>query len=439
MSLNPILARFQNEPTMVVPESHAWFEACVHGAAEQMTQVTADLRRNGERADAEGADWWGEPDSFLSYVRPYVVRDGVLQIPVKGVLLHDFPYAFGSWATGYDYIWRAFQRGMGDVNVRGIALIVDSPGGMVAGCFDMTDKMVAMRGQKPVAGFAAESAYSAAYAAISVVDPGRLYVTRTGGVGSIGVVTSHVDVSKAMDERGWKITFIHAGAHKVDGNPYEALSDDVKARIQARIDTLYDVFVSTVATNRGLDEQVVRDTEALTFSAADALSNGLADKIGSLDDALADFSASLDLNTGDETMADFTQAQLDEAVATASATATAAGTTTGMTAQKDRITAILNSDAGQARPVAALAAALETDMTADQATAFLAKLPEEPKASAAAPAAEGQGAGVGAAAFTAAMERTANPDLAAGESEQVEMSRADRLFARQGKTKKAVG
>src|SRR5690606_35412971 len=106
------------------------------------------------------------------------------------------------------------------------------------------------------------------------------------GVGSIGVVTSHVDMSKMMDDIGYKITFIHAGKHKVDGNSYESLKPEVKERIQARINELYDVFVATVARNRGLDEQAVRDTEALTFSPSEAMSKGLADSVGPLDDAV---------------------------------------------------------------------------------------------------------------------------------------------------------
>jgi len=55
----------------------------------------------------------------------------------------------------------------------------------------------------------------------------------------------------------------------------------------------------------------------------------------------------------------------------------AEGVTAGRKAERERINAILGSEQGKARPNAALAAALDTDMTVEQATAFLAKLPEE--------------------------------------------------------------
>lgn len=446
-TINPFLARFQNEPTLVAPENLAWFESCMaHAAAEYAVMREKLDAAHPQASVADDAAWWGEEGSLLALFRPYVVRDGILQIPVKGVLLHDFPYALFNWATGYDYIWRAFQRGMGDANVKGIALIVDSPGGMVAGCFECVDKMFALRGQKPVRGYAAESAYSAAYAIISVSDPGEITVTKTGGVGSIGVVTSHIDASGAMDQRGWVITFIHAGKHKVDGHPYAPLPDDVKARIQKRIDELYSIFVSTVARNRDLDEQAVRDTEALCYGASEALSIGLADKIGALDDSLADFSASLNLETGDENMADFTQADIDAARtagmeagrAEGIAQGKAEGLAEGATAERARINAILGSDEAKDRPKAALSTALKSNMDAEGAAAFLADLPKETPAAAGNGA---EGAGAPAGMFQAAMGKTPNPDIdsaqggddGAGDEANETAGKINNIFALKGK------
>lgn len=442
--INPYLARFQDEPTLVSPHQQARFESCLALGAQAVTTYFAEAKAAGENLSGNDDDWWGLDGSFLSAIRPYVVVDGILQIPVKGVLLHDFPYTFFGYLTGYEYIWRAFQRGMGDANVQGIALIVDSPGGMVAGCFECVDKMYAMRGTKPVRGYAAEAAYSAAYAVISVSDPGQIHVTRTGGVGSIGVVTSHVDISKAMDAYGYAVTFIFAGAHKVDGNPYQALPADVKARIQARIDDLYSVFVATVARNRpNLSEQQVRDTEALCYGANEAVSIGLADKIGALDDALADFSADLTtLNDGDADMADITQAQYDAAVAQARADGITAGKTDGITegatAERTRISAILGSDEAADRRTLASHIAFNTAMSVDDAKGMLAVAGKD--VAAPAPAAQAEGAGKGKDRFDAAMDKTGNPNVGAlaGGEDAPQMSRAAQARALAGKGKKAA-
>lgn len=428
MQNNPILAHFSSEPTLIATGSEAPFRACI---AALFTNDRAQEMLAEQASNEDG--FWPAPDDWRAAYRPYVVKDGILQIPVKGVLLHNFSFNVGSYATGYTYIWRAFQRGMADGSVRGIALMCDTPGGMVAGNFELVDKMFAMKGTKPIWGFAHESAYSAGYSIISVAD--KVWVSRTGGVGSIGVVTSHTDLSAMYADWGIKITFIHAGKHKVDGNSSEPLPDDVKARIQTRIDALYDVFVATVARNRNMKEQAVRDTEALTFMASEATSNGLADDIGSLDDALAAFAADLSSDEGEDEMSTgqnqaVDQAALDAARAEGHATGLTAGRAEGATAEKTRITAIIGSEVGLARPNAALAAALDTDMTADQATAFLAKLPEEPKV-----AATKVEEPVGKTPFEGAMDTTGNPNLSAGgdktETEAKDDGSSDVALARQ--------
>jgi signal peptide peptidase SppA len=375
MTINPIMSTFHNQPALVAAEMQGQFESCLFQAHAILTRIEAD-----QSAPLMADDFWFDSNDWRATYRPYIVKNGILMIPIKGVLLHDFGYQLGSWATGYAYIQKAFDRGMADGDVKGIALICDTPGGHVAGNFELVDRMFAMRGVKPIRGYAAESAYSAGYSIISVAD--NVTVTRTGGVGSIGVLTAHMDMSKAMDSFGMKITFIFAGKHKVDGNPYEALPADVKARIQERIDELYSVFVSTVARNRAMDEQAVRDTEALTFTATQAVSNGLADSIGTLDDAIAVFVADIS-NDEDEEMATQEKSSADQAAVVDTARADGViqgkkdGHVEGMAAQKTRINGILACDAAKVRPLAAMAAALDSDMSVEQATAFLAKLPEE--------------------------------------------------------------
>jgi signal peptide peptidase SppA len=375
---NSLLASFDLQPSLIAVDMKGMFEACLARASSILESL--------EKAEAPAVmadDFWFDASDWRSVYRPYIVKDGVLLIPIKGVLLHDFGYQLGSWATGYTYIWKAFERGLADGNVRGIALIIDSPGGHVAGNFDLVDKMFTARGEKPIRAFAAESAYSAAYSIASAAD--KVIVSRTGGVGSIGVVTFHIDISKAMDASGIKMTFIHAGKHKVDGNAYEALLDDVKDRIQARIDELYGVFVSTVARNRGMDESAVRKTEALTFTATQAKSNGLADEIGSLEDSTAAFAAELfpdegddDMSTQDKTAAD--KAALDTARAEGRTEGEKAGREAGMTegatAERARVKAILGSEEAKGREDLASHYAFDTDDAPEKAIAAMAKAPK---------------------------------------------------------------
>lgn len=385
---NTQLAAFSG-PALVAPDQGPRVEACLRGMSA--SKVFAEI---SERPMSAGSDdfWPDEDDGWMKALRPYTVIDGVLQIPVRGVLLHDFPYQLFDWATGYKYLEKAFKRGMEDANVQAIALILDSPGGMVAGCFDAVDRMQAANTGKPVRAFAAEMACSAAYAIACIAD--TITVSRTGYVGSVGVVTSHSDWSKFYEDYGIKITFIHAGKYKVDGNSTQPLPDAAKARIQAHVDELYGIFVASVAKNRNLEEQAVRDTEALVYSASEALAVGFADSIGALDEELAEWSAALNIDHGDYTMSKTTpaadnaaeaQAANEAAIATAVATATAEGQKAGATAERARISGILSHEAATGRSAAAQKIALTTDLTVEQATDLLASLPAETAPAAAAP------------------------------------------------------
>lgn len=397
---NLMAARFANAIVMVSGDKAEWLSQSLPAISAGLIQI--DARLQAEPMMSEDG-FWPADDHWLSYYRPYKVVDGTLMIPVKGMLLHDFPYALGGWATGYEYLVRAFQRGMNDGSVQRIAMIIDSPGGEVAGCFDNADKVYALRGQKPIHAFVNESAYSAAYAWASVAD--KITMTRTAGVGSVGVVTAHMDVSAAMEKAGYKITFIHAGDHKVDGNPYQALPDAVKARIQQRIDSMYSIFVSTTARNLGIEESVVIATQALCYGAEEAISIGFAHEVRAFDEALAAFSGELDQPVEEESDMELT-AEQEQAVAarisTAASAAKAEGMKEGASAEKTRISGILASDAAKTRPAMAQHLALNTAQSVEEANGILAISQEEKPAASAAAAPKGD--------FAAAMEND-NPNL----------------------------
>ena len=131
---------------------------------------------------------------------------------------------------------------------------------MVAGCFELAAEIRASRDLKPSVAVVDAACYSACYALASSAS--KIVCTPSGGVGSIGVVAMHVDYSKMFQEAGVKVTFIHSGDHKVDGNPYEPLPASVKDDIQKSVDSTRTEFVALVATNKGLDTKVVFDTEA---------------------------------------------------------------------------------------------------------------------------------------------------------------------------------
>lgn len=351
-------------------------------------------------ASADTSDFWN-PE--YSWGRPYNVANGVLTIPVTGALLPDFG-ASRPYATGYDYIEEALNRGLKDQNVQKIALSVNSPGGAVSGLFELVDDISAAAKVKPIMA-AAKSAYSAAYAVAAAPGIEKLTVARSGGVGSVGVVRTHVDESGALDQAGLKVTLIYSGDHKVEGNSVEPLAEDVKSKWQEQVDAMRKTFAQSVAKGRGLSLDAVMGTEADTYTAKEAIGNGFADAIAKPESAIAAFAASTKRG---KPMTDVTQsAAVDPAALKAEGYAD--GLAAGVAQERARIAAILNGDEAEGRIEAAKEFAFETDLAADKALKILAKTPKVAPvaAQASAPVIEVPSSTL----FNAAMARTENPNL----------------------------
>ena len=194
-----------------------------------------------------------------------------------------------SGQTSYEGIAAQIEAAAEDPAVRGLALEIDSFGGEVAGVFDLADRIRAIRSSKPVWAFVAEHAFSAGYALASQAD--RILLPRTGALGSIGVVVLHADMSGQLDQDGVRVTLVHSGQHKVDGNPYQPLPEAVRDDIQREIDVLRFLFAETVAAGRAgrLSQEAALATEAATFRGVDAVAAGLADEVTDLARGFAAF------------------------------------------------------------------------------------------------------------------------------------------------------
>ena len=354
--------------------------------------------RRGERGDAG-----------------YVITDGVAVIHASGALVHRSRMdGASSYLLGYNELAIQVEAAQSDPSVHAVLQVWDSPGGEVSGAFEYAQRMHALRGSKPMWAIADSMAASAAYLGGSAFE--HLAVSSTGYVGSIGVVMRHVDFSRALDNDGIRVTHIFAGSHKVDGNPYEPLPKSVQAEMQAEIDGLYTMFVDAVAQHRGISAESVRATQAQVYRGEAAVSLGLADRVATTDQLISELSAQrartypagpsarITATTQGVTMSGTTHQAPAGAAPNAAAAAPVAATfsqadldqarTAGASAERERVTAIL----GHARASTNLATAMQcisTGLSADQAGAILATLPETAQAT-----------GTG---FAAAMAAVPNP------------------------------
>ena len=219
-----------------------------------------------------------------------VTPQGIAVIPVFGTLVRrTVGMEAQSGFTSYSTISQQLSDALADPTVKAILLDIDSPGGEAGGVFDLADQIYAARKVKPIWAVADEEAFSAAYAIAAAAS--KIYISRTGGVGSIGVIAVHLDQSQAEADAGLQYTAIYAGARKNDLTPHAPLSDPARVTLQTEVDRVYDLFVSTVARMRGLDPDTVKATEAGLFFGEDAVTADLADQMGTYGDALNDLTA----------------------------------------------------------------------------------------------------------------------------------------------------
>jgi len=278
-----IADRVLNRPLLILPEKLALITEVLAG------RIGLDSPEASRFVgDANETDPGGRSVGKLPYRR---TAEGTGIITITGSLVNR-----GAWIgaqsgmTSYEGIAHQIESAVRDRKVRNVILDIDSPGGEAVGAMETAALVRKANEAKPVYaminGMAASAAYALASGAKAIIS------TESGVSGSIGVVLMHADYSRAVDRAGITPTLIHAGAHKVDGNPYAPLSGDVKADLQAEVDRYYALFIDAVAVGRGrrLSAKAARTTEARTFIGDAAKGAGLVDDIGSFAELLGQLS-----------------------------------------------------------------------------------------------------------------------------------------------------
>jgi signal peptide peptidase SppA len=272
-----IRAEFYGQPWAILPEKLHQMTALLKFAAEGGKLTEEDVRERisaGPRVTAK-------------------TPGNVALIPVYGVISHRMNMMSNiSGGTSTEKLTSSFRAALNDPAVKAIVFDIDSPGGGIDGVPELADEIYAARGQKKTVAVANTMAASAAYWVGCSAD--EFYVAPSGGVGSIGVWGAHEDISQANEKEGIKITLISAGPFKVEGNPYEPLSAEARAAMQADVDSYYQMFTKAVAKGRGVSQAKVLEGygQGRMVMAALAAKQGMVDGVATLDQTLARFGVS---------------------------------------------------------------------------------------------------------------------------------------------------
>lgn len=390
-TLPRIATRVLNRPHYITPEAARTILQVLQGRINLDAlrgfddAIGAEALLAADRPKPHASRFVGVPatDASGNRLGYRLTESGVAVVSIIGELVNR-----GAWLNAYsglisyEGLRETFKNLENDSRVKAVLLDMDSPGGEAQGMAETADRLAALSSKKPSVAIANGMMASAAYGIGSAA--GTIVNTQDGLVGSVGVVLLHADYSQQLKMDGIEVTLIHAGAHKVDGNPYEPLPDDVRGDLEAEVEKFYGAFTALVARGRaGMSDADVRGTEARTYLGADAVDIGFADKVATFDETLLEIERSLTqaggrtgrlaAKTGENDMTDDQVTAIEDEVKKANAL----GEKTGADAAKARISAILGHDAAKGRENLAKHFAFDTDLSADAAAKALEASPKE--------------------------------------------------------------
>lgn len=280
-----------NQPLLVTPDM---LDLGVRWANQAMSLNIVNIGGGGNPAlwGGDGIDRIAQQQEER---RTAIARTGIEVIQVSGVLVSRGSHiGICETMTSYESLRAQLRNAVADPMVERIVLDIDSPGGSAVGAFELAADIRSMAQQKPITGIVNFMAYSGGYLLGSACS--ELVVSQTSGIGSIGVIASHMDRSKMEEGMGVKVTTVFAGAHKNDLTPHEPLSDQSLQYLNDVVQESYQLFVNAVADYRGLPVQQVIATEAGLYRGQAGINAGLADRLQSPQQAVDDLSQAVAVN-----------------------------------------------------------------------------------------------------------------------------------------------
>jgi len=198
-------------------------------------------------------------------------------IEVRGAIAEDEP-------ANADALMGALRDAFEDEGSRAVVLRISSPGGspVQAGLVNAEIRRLKALHKKPVYAVCEEMCASAAY--YIAVGADQIFVDKASIVGSIGVLMDGFGFTGAMDKLGVERRLLTAGRNKGLLDPFSPMQDQHRAYAQALLDQIHQQFITVVREGRGSRLKETPDTfSGLFWSGQQAVSNGLADHLGSLD------------------------------------------------------------------------------------------------------------------------------------------------------------
>lgn len=206
-----------------------------------------------------------------------LTQDAVAVITIDGTIQYD------GTASSPEGLKALLDEAESSPHIKAVMLRVDSGGGVATAGEEMAEYLREF--SKPVVVSSASTNASAAYEISSQAD--YIFTAKSTSIGAIGTAIQITDTSELMDMLGINIQDITSAGSKDSTYGTRPLTDEERAYYQDMVDQINEVFIQNVAEGRGMDVEAVRAlATGLTFTGMDAVENGLADEIGTKEDAI---------------------------------------------------------------------------------------------------------------------------------------------------------
>jgi len=206
----------------------------------------------------------------------------VLRLRIEGVITED------------RRLLEVIEEARTDSSARAMLLVIDSPGGSMAGGEALHGALKRFAEKKPIVALMGGTAASAGY---MIAMPAQHVLAREATVtGSIGVLLQSFDISELMARLGVRPDILATGPFKAQPNPFQPLTDQGRAEMMRVLEDLHGQFIAMVVAGRRMDEARVRPlADGRVFTGRQALGLGLIDAIGGEAEARAWLAAQKDV------------------------------------------------------------------------------------------------------------------------------------------------
>jgi protease-4 len=217
-------------------------------------------------------------------------KTAIAVVYVDGPIMPGKPEAspFGSGAAAYSTpISKALDEAAEDDSIKAVVLRVDSPGGSATASEIILNATRRVKSKKPLIASMGNVAGSGGYYVTCAAD--TVYADAATITASIGVVSGKFATTGMWNKVGVAWKSYGRGANSGLMSSRDVFTADERQRMRGLMDEVYATFKSHVTSSRG--DRLKKDIDELAggrvFSGRQALELGLVDKLGGLDEALA--------------------------------------------------------------------------------------------------------------------------------------------------------